>query len=110
LIADYFSTWKRIADFLGWSERHTRRKLQHADWLDRDEAPYGMTVGGEAVSLQAYKESQIAAVSSAHSLGRGTPAREPERPGGLITPPGGGTSATDFTEAAASEPWDQLPR
>ena len=64
-------SWKRIARFLGWSERHTRRELQKEPWLDREPAAHGRSVHADQVSLQALKDNNVAAVSSAHSLGRG---------------------------------------
>jgi hypothetical protein len=64
-------SWKRFSEFLGWSERHTRRKLQGEAWLERESAHGGRSVRADQVSLQAFKENNVAAVSSAHSLGRG---------------------------------------
>jgi hypothetical protein len=65
------SSWKRIAEFLERTERHTRRKLQGEPWLEREPAHGGRSVRADQVSLQAFKDSNVVAVSSAHSLGRG---------------------------------------
>src|SRR5262245_38003644 len=65
------SSWKRIAEFFPWTERHTRRKLQGETWLERESAHGGRSVRADQVSLQAFKDANVVAVSSAHSLGRG---------------------------------------
>jgi hypothetical protein len=68
----HISSWKRIAEFLGRkSERHTRHQLQGESWLEREPAHGGRSVRVDQVSLEAFKNSNVAAVSSAHSLGRG---------------------------------------
>jgi hypothetical protein len=68
----HISSWKKIAEFLGRkSERHTRHQLQGESWLERESIAHGRSVRVDQVSLEAFKNSNAVAASSAHSLGRG---------------------------------------